>query len=421
MPKTPAQEIESKLLDRIDILSTISSDPDGTTRVFLSKEMDTAAKLIKSWMKSAGLTARIDPLQNVIGTWPSAHKTASAIHLGSHYDTVIDAGKFDGMLGLLLSIAAVEILQLEGYRPKHDINVLGFCDEEGVRFHTTFLGSSYLCGTFDLAHLDKRDKDGISMREALVARGFDPEEIPSVRPTITGDDVFIEAHIEQGPALEALGLPLAIVSGIAAQTRLKITVIGKAGHAGTTPLTLRQDALTAASAMILEVENILKSDSMARATVGQITVTPNASNAIPGQVVFTVDLRYPSFEKLQQLKDALHDTLKEIANSRSVGVLAECVQETKSANCDPAVQRMLSQSIAQFQTEAPTLLSGAGHDTLKIAEICRTGMMFVRCREGLSHHPDEYVSPEDIGAALQAWVHALRNIDQNLFEQADHA
>ncbi|MCH6258596.1 M20 family metallo-hydrolase [Puniceicoccaceae bacterium K14] len=414
MPETPIEAIERKLLERIDILASISSDFDGITRIFLSKEMDTAAKLIKLWMNNAGLVANVDPLQNVIGSWPSENAKAPAIHLGSHYDTVINAGRFDGILGLLLSIAAIEVLQTEGYTPKHYINVLGFCDEEGVRYHTTFLGSSFLCGTFDLEALDKVDEQGISMREALKARGYDAEKIEATKPIILPGDLFIEAHIEQGPALEALDLPLAVVSGIAAQTRLEVKVTGKAGHAGTTPPKLRQDALTAAAEMILEVEKTLKSEESLRATVGHIKISPNASNAIPGQAVFSIDLRYPNYDGLQTTKASLMKALKAIANQREVGIVIDCVQETGSSECDPFIQETMCHSLSKFQEGAPTLLSGAGHDTLKIAQTCHTGMMFIRCRDGLSHHPDEYTSPQDIRAALKAWVEIIRSLDQEL-------
>lgn len=376
--------------------------------------MDTAAKLIQLWMNNAGLVASVDPLQNVVGSWPVENASAPSINLGSHYDTVINAGRYDGMLGLLLSIAAVEVLQMEGYTPKHFINVLGFCDEEGVRYHTTFLGSSLLCGAFDMTTLDKLDEDGISMRDALAARGFDADEIAAMNPVIKPEDIFIEAHIEQGPALEALNLPLGVVSGIAAQMRLQVKVTGKAGHAGTTPPKLRQDALAAASEMILAVEALLSETSPVRATVGRIKVSPNASNAIPGLVTFSIDLRYPDYDGLVELRDQLLETIRQIANRREVGVLSECIQETKSCVCDDFIQKTISDSVSKFQRIAPTLLSGAGHDTLKISEICRTGMMFIRCRDGLSHHPDEYTSPEDIRAALKAWVETIRTLDQNL-------
>lgn len=414
MHETPTQTIERKLLERIEILASISSDLNGTTRVFLSKEMDTAAKLIRLWMNNAGLVANIDPLQNVVGSWPSENAVSPSINIGSHFDTVINAGRFDGMLGLLLSISAVEILQQEGYTPKHHINVLGFCDEEGVRFHTTFLGSSYLSGTFDISVLEKRDESGITMADALSARGVDPSHIAKTAPIIRPDDVFIEAHIEQGPALEALNVPLGIVSGIAAQMRIQVKVTGKAGHAGTTPANLRQDALTAAAEMVLLVEEKLRKDPQARATVGQLYVSPNSSNAIPGEVQFAIDLRYPNYESLLSLREELLLELKKIANNREVGILSECIQETPACVCDESIQSIMIDTVSKLQDPAPTLLSGAGHDTLKIAQTCRTGMMFIRCREGLSHHPDEYTSPEDIRAALKAWVEIIRSLDQKM-------
>ncbi|MEM9158589.1 MAG: M20 family metallo-hydrolase [Verrucomicrobiota bacterium] len=414
--ETPIENIHRRLLERIEILGTISSDEEGLSRIFLSKEMDIASRLIQSWMNSAGLVATIDPLQNVVGSWPSDTAKTPSINLGSHYDTVIDAGKYDGVLGVLLSIAAIELLQAEGYNPRHHINALAFCDEEGVRFQTTFLGSSLLCGSFDMSALRKVDNEGLDMRNALKARGFDPDTIPSLRPIIQPKDVFLEAHIEQGPALEAGGHPLGVVDGIAAQTRINGTVTGKAGHAGTTPPNLRSDALACAAEMVLAVETFAAENPAVRATVGKLDVSPNASNAIPGSVSFTIDFRHPKLDRLIKLKSKLLKTIKAIAKARALKIKLDTIQETSHASCDPTITELLSQSVVASQGFSRELSSGAGHDAMKVAETCRIGMLFIRCRDGLSHHPDEYVEPSDILAALRVWADSIKRIDQNAFK-----
>lgn len=413
--ETHIENIHRRLLERIDILGAISSSSEGLTRVFLSKEMDIASRLIQSWMNTAGLVSNIDPFQNVIGSWPSNTAKTPSIHIGSHYDTVVDAGKYDGIMGVLLSIAAIELLQADGYVPKHHINALAFCDEEGVRYQTTFLGSSLLCGTFDLTALENIDSDGIDMRSALSARGFNSDSIANISPIIGEDDVFLEAHIEQGPVLEANGHPLGIVTGVAAQSRIGVSVTGKAGHAGTTPHNLRNDALTCTAEMILAVERFAEAHPEVKATVGKLDVLPNASNAIPGRTNFSIDFRAPNLRQLRELKIELLEEIESIAERRSIKIDIQTIQETLHANCDPQVTKLLSKAVANNSNSASELFSGAGHDAMKIAETCRIGMLFVRCRDGLSHHPDEFVEPSDIFVALRVMADIIKRVDQNAF------
>jgi allantoate deiminase len=411
------ENIHRHLIDRIDILGSISSSNEGLTRVFLSKEMDIASRLIQSWMNTAGLISSIDPFQNVIGSWPSDTAKAPSIHIGSHYDTVIEAGKYDGVLGVLLSIGAIELLQAEGYAPKHHINALAFCDEEGVRFQTTFLGSSLLCGTFDISALHKVDSEGIGMRDALEARGFNPDTVSKIAPIIREDDVFLEAHIEQGPVLEAVGQPLGVVTAVAAQTRVGVKVTGKAGHAGTTPHDLRNDALACAAEMILAVERFALNRPEVKATVGKLEVSPNASNAIPGKADFSIDFRAPNLSQLRELKIDLLREIESIAERRSTKIDIQNIQETSHANCDPQVTKLISAAVAANTGRSTELFSGAGHDAMKIAETCRIGMLFVRCLDGLSHHPDEFVKSSDILEALRSLADIIKSVDQNAFAQ----
>ncbi len=413
--ETHIENIHRRLLDRIEILGAISSSSECLTRTFLSKEMDIASRLIQSWMKTAGLVSNIDPFQNVIGSWPSNTARTPSIHIGSHYDTVVDAGKYDGALGVLLSIAAIELLQAEGYIPNRHINALAFCDEEGVRYQTTFLGSSLLCGTFDPTTLEKIDSDGIDMRSTLKARGFDSDGIAKTAPIIQKDDVFLEAHIEQGPVLEANGHALGIVTGIAAQSRIGITVTGKAGHAGTTPLDLRNDALTCAAEMVLAVERFAAERPAVKATVGKLDISPNSSNAIPGKVYFSIDFRAAHLRRLKALKIELLEEIESIAKRRSIKIDKQTFQETSHADCDPEIKKLLSRAVAANASAASELFSGAGHDAMKVAETCRIGMLFIRCRDGLSHHPDEFVESSDILVALRTLADMIKQVDQNAF------
>jgi len=405
-----------RLLERLEVLKGISDSGKQLDRILFSRSGAVAAGRIQTWMEEAGLDVRKDALTNVHGlvSRSPAGTDAPRIHLGSHYDTVLNAGAYDGALGVLIAIAVAEIIVSAKLPLQHNLSVLAFSDEEGVRFNTTFLGSAFLSGQFESAWLGKTDPDGKSLADWLIEGGTDPEDLYSATPIIRPCDCFLETHIEQGPILEATGCGLGVFTSIAAQIRGEIELTGEAGHAGTTPARLRCDALTAAARMVLAVETLCRGDEQMRATVGRLAVHPNAPNVIPGRVRFTVDMRFPDATRLDKQRDALLAELESIAKEPGVGFSYREIHRAKEATMDPRITDALLRSCTRIQGQTPLLLSGAGHDCMKIAQVCPAGLLAVRCRGGISHHPDEFASPDDCLLALRAMLEAVIDLDQSM-------
>ncbi len=366
-------------MQRCDELGAISDDVGRLTRTFHSPAMRQANALVGSWMRAAGLEVKEDTAFNLLGRWPCARRGAKTLLLGSHLDTVRDAGKYDGPLGVVTALAAVSQLKAEGVTLPFHVEIVGFSDEEGVRYQTTYLGSRALAGT-----LTKRDL-------ALV------EEKGIERAQRRRDEFFAyaEVHIEQGPVLEKEGLAVGVVRGIAGQTRARVVFTGKAGHAGTTPMKLRQDALCAAAEFILAVERC-----GVTGTVGQIAVEPGASNVIPASATVSVDMRDLADTKRVSALGRLRKQAASIAQRRSVAVTWIPIQESRSVVCDPSLTKLMCMAAAVHQPRVLALPSGAGHDAVAISQICPVAMLFVRCKGGLSHHPDESVKTRDVAVAL---------------------
>ena len=403
-----------RMLARLDLLKHTSEHKEWLQRTLFSASAEAAASHLRKWMESAGMQVHYDALTNVYGlvqTSPDG-PDAPRIHIGSHYDTVINAGAYDGALGVLLGIAVVEAISESGLPLRHNLSALAFCDEEGVRFQTTFLGSAYLCGRFDQTWLDKPDEFGKTLGEWLVDRAESIDAILANEPFIRSSDYFLEAHIEQGPVLEAADKALGVFTEIAAQTRAEVKLIGRAGHAGTTPARLRCDPLPVACRMVEAIDALCRSEEAVRATVGRFDVSPNASNVIPGQVRFTIDLRYPDAAGLRMLRERMQAELQRIADASPVEYRYYEAHWADDAALSPAVTDALAQACESVQGGALRLGSGAGHDSMMVARVCPTSMLAVRCREGLSHHPDEFVSEADCRLALQALVAAVIKIDQ---------
>lgn len=390
-----------KIRRRLDALGRLSDEPGRLTRLFASPALRQANDLVALWMREAGMVPREDAIGNLIGHYPGTNPRAKILLLGSHLDTVRDAGKFDGPLGVVLAIACVERLHRSGRRLPFAIEVLALADEEGVRYQTAYLGSKVLTGQFNQADLRRTDSNQVSMAEAIRLFGGRPAQLGKVRLNPDRLLGYVEVHIEQGPVLENLGLPLGVVSSIAGQTRLKVSFVGRAGHAGTTPMGLRRDALCAAAEFILALETLARKTSGLVATVGQVEVAPNASNVIPGRVEVTVDLRHSrdsvrrrALNRLQKIKAAVH-------SRRAVRISWQVVQQTNSVACSRALSALLRRAAQKYQKDVPSLPSGAGHDAALLARITPAAMLFVRCAGGVSHHPDESVATRDIAAALQ--------------------
>src|ERR1700729_43998 len=389
-----------RLMARLDAFAAFTDEPRRLTRLFLSEAHRRAALAFIGWCGEAGLEAKIDAAGNVVARYEGKRAGAPALLLGSHIDTVRDAGKYDGNYGALAALAVVETLSAHDERLDHAIEIVAFGDEEGVRFRTTLTGSLALAGNYPEDALDQRDANGVSLREALIAFGGDPERAPFLRRS--GVAAFVEAHIEQGPILEAEGLPLGIVTAINGATRLEVAVDGVAGHAGATPMRLRRDALTAAAEMALAVETRARSEADLVATVGRFDVWPDATNVIPGAVNFSIDLRSPDDARRAAALADLEARISAIAASRGVSVSVAKPHEANAYVCDSTIVAGLKKAVEAVGFPPRLLPSGAGHDTMVIGKLCPAGMLFVRCKGGVSHNPLESITVEDCAIGLAA-------------------
>ena len=396
-----------RLMARLDAFAAFSDEPRRLTRLFLSDAHRRAAEAFIGWCGEAGLEARIDAAGNVVARYEGRRAGAPALMLGSHIDTVRDAGRYDGNYGALAALAVVETLAERGERLDHAIEIVAFGDEEGVRFRTTLTGSRALAGTYPEDALDQRDSAGVSMREALKAFGGDPERAGSIRRT--GVAAFVEAHIEQGPILEAEGLPLGIVTAINGATRLEVGVDGVAGHAGATPMRLRRDALTAAAETALAIEARARSEADLVATVGRFDVWPDATNVIPGHVQFSIDIRSPDDARRAAARIDLEQLIGAIAAARGVSVSVAIPHDASAFACDRSIIADLKKAVEAVGVPPRLLPSGAGHDTMVMGKLCRAGMLFVRCKGGVSHNPLELITVEDCALGLKALTRFVRD------------
>jgi len=397
-----------EIVGRINELAAISETPEHLARIFLTDEHRAAADLILSWMRSAGMVARLDAIGNVCGRYEGEVAGLPCLMLGSHYDTVRDAGRWDGPLGLITAISCVADLHKRERRLPFAIEVTGFADEEGVRFASTLLGSRAVAGTFDESVLGVRDAAGISMREALTKFGLDPDHIGAAARARSELLAYVELHIEQGPVLEALKLPVGVVTAIAGATRLAASLTGMAGHAGTVPMLLRRDALAAAAECIVEIEEFCKTDEDGLlGTVGYIHAMPGATNVIPGQVAFTIDLRAPSDAHRKLAVADIVRRIEAIARRRKLALQLDVTHENRTVPCAPWLKRQVAEAIAGEGFRAFELPSGAGHDGMAMIDIADIAMVFVRCRGGISHHPDEHVDPADADAGARVLLRLI--------------
>lgn len=390
-----------RICERCEALALHTEQPDGLTRVFLSPEQRAANALVRGWMGEAGMDTRIDAIGNVVGRYEGERPGLPCLMLGSHLDTVRDAGKYDGMLGVVAAIECVADLSARAVRLPFAIEVIGFADEEGVRFSVSLLGSRAVAGAFDPAWIDKRDAQGTAMREALVAAGLDPARIGDAARR--ADDVlaYVELHIEQGPVLEAEGLPVGVVTAINGGNRFNVEVAGVAGHAGTVPMGMRRDALAAAAECALAVERVARGMPEVVGTVGRIEALPGAINVIPGKARFTLDARAPGDDLRERAVDAMRGEFETIAARRDVTIALAPIWEARTAACSPALQRQLTEAIHAEGVRVHHLPSGAGHDGMAIVAIAPIGMLFVRCKGGISHNPAEVVAVADVETAAR--------------------
>ncbi len=394
---------------RCDALAHYTEFAGGLTRIYLSKEQREANRLVTGWMREAGMSVRLDAVGNVVGRYEGDRPGLACLMLGSHLDTVRDAGMYDGMLGVVAAIECVHALNQSGRRLPFAIEVVGFADEEGVRFGATLLGSRAVAGTFDPAALDLRDGAGTTMRDAMTAFGLDPEAFGNAARAREEILAYAELHIEQGPVLEAEGLAAGVVTAINGFTRMAVTLRGTAGHAGTVPMGLRRDALAGAAECVLAVERIGRSETDLVATVGRIRAQPGAINVVPGDADFTVDLRAPADAQRERAHAALRTEFAAVAKRRSLKLHIEQLQDHAVTTCAPWLMAQFDRAVAAEGLPPRRLPSGAGHDGIAIRAIADIAMLFVRCKGGISHNPAESIEEADAAAGTRI---LLRFIEQ---------
>ena len=402
----------AEIMAMIDRLAEYSEQEGQLTCSYLSNAHAKTAACLYDWMLAAGLSVEIDAVGNVVGRWRSASVGAKTLMTGSHYDTVIDAGRYDGRLGVVLPIVVATHLRQRGRELPFDLEIVGFADEEGVRFKSTFLGSSAVAGTFPGALLEATDANGVTLREAIETAGLDSSRVTRLGRDPSQLTGFIEVHIEQGPVLLDENRALGVVTSIAGSVRYSISIAGLAGHAGTVPMTLRRDAAAAAAEIVLAVEKRCTGATGLVGTVGRLSVPNGAINVIPGRCELTIDIRAGD----DATRDAaLNDVLVEIqciAKRRQVTVDAKRLMEASAAPCAAAMQRRWAESISRVtgETTPRHLPSGAGHDAMKLADVTDIGMLFVRCGNGgISHHPDETMNVADAELAARTFEDFLLN------------
>ena len=412
------------VLSRAASLARHSDSAEHYTRTYLTPAHQAAARQIADWMRAAGMAVRVDPVGSVIGRYPGLGSDPQRgdsprmgsdpiLLIGSHFDSVRNGGKYDGVLGILVPIACVAELHRRGERLPVAIEIAAFADEEGARFQTSFLASRALIhGAASIEPLlARQDADGITLADAMRAAGLDPARTEGARIDPRTLAAYLEVHIEQGPVLLGRGAPLGVVTSIAGGSRHLVTVRGDAGHAGTVPMTMRHDALAAAAEMVLAVEQGAGGEGIV-GTVGILKVRDGTGNVIPGEVEFTVDIRAPRDDLRLATEAAVFARFEAIAARRGVAVEKSKRHEVRAAPCAPWLQDALAASIQRIGSDPIRLPSGAGHDAMILAEVTDVGMLFVRCGAGgVSHNPAETVSAEDVARATAALLDFLRHFE----------
>jgi allantoate deiminase len=396
--------LTNEVLAGCDVLARCSEARDRLTRTFLRPPMHEVHQHLGDWMRDAGLQVRVDAVGNLIGRRAARREDDRVFLVGSHVDTVPDAGKYDGVLGVLLGLAAVRAL---GNRPSLSLDLLAFSEEEGIRYRTPYLGSLAICGRLSPDLLERTDADGVSLAQALRDFGLDASQLPEAAYPPGQVAGYLEAHIEQGPVLEALDLPLGVVTAIVGQSRRWLHFLGQAGHAGTQPLEFRRDALAAAAEFVGAVERSGRAVPGLRATVGSLTVAPGAVNVVPGEVRLSLDVRHADDRVREQAVVDLLNQAGASAAARDVRLEIVAALDQPAVHCDPELTECLANAVAAAGHRPHRLVSGAGHDAVVLAGLCPAAMLFVRSPGGISHHPDERVRREDVRAALDVMIRFL--------------
>lgn len=401
------QNRAQEVIARCRKLGSFSEDTGSTRRTFLSPPMRDCHREITKWLIAAGADVSVDAAGNLRGFYSAAQVSAARLLIGSHLDTVPNAGAFDGILGVVIAVALLE--SLEGRRLPFAVEVVGFSEEEGVRFGTPFIGSRALVGSLDEELLNRQDSNGVSVRTAIKDFGLNPEEIP--RAALADDALgYLEFHIEQGPVLESLGRPLGVVEAIAAQTRMEFVFLGRANHAGTTPMHLRHDAIAAAAEWIVAVERTANNHPGLVATIGQIETKPGATNVIAAEARVTLDVRHKSGDIRDLATDALVRMAHEIAERRGLTLRQSVLLSQPAVAMDSFLVHQIEEAIRNAGCQPHRMTSGAGHDAMILAERVPAAMIFLRSPGGISHDPAESVQVEDVAKALECGLHLFEQL-----------
>jgi allantoate deiminase len=396
-----------QVIARCQQLARFSEDPAGIRRTFLSPPMREVHREITAWLRALGATVHIDAAGNLRGLYAGKPSAAPCLLIGSHLDTVPNAGAYDGVLGVVIAVAL--LAALDGEKLPFAIEVVGFSEEEGVRFGEPFIGSRALVGRLDEQLLSRQDAHGISVRQAIKDFGLAPEEVSDARlePNALA---YLEFHIEQGPTLEAASRPLGVVEAIAGQSRLKFTFLGRSNHAGTTPMNLRRDAVAAAAEWISAVEHLAQSAPGLVATVGKVEAKPGATNVIASEALLTLDVRHSSDKIRVRAVDDLIRKSEEIADRRGLKVHYGVMLDQAAVAMDPFLVSQIEEAIRQTGCEPHRMVSGAGHDAMILAEKIPAAMIFLPTPGGISHDPAESVAVEDVEKAIECGVHLLHQL-----------
>jgi len=398
--RAPSASAAEQVVSRCRVLAEVSEDPGRLTRPFATPAMARANALVGGWMAGAGMEVRVDAVGNLVGRLPGTDAAAGTLLLGSHLDTVRDAGAFDGPLGVLVALGCVERLRANGTRLPFAIDVLGFADEEGLRYGTAYLGSRAVAGTFALELLDLIDDRGVALRDALHEFGGAPNAVGGAARRGERLLGYCEVHIEQGPVLEDRDVPVGVVSAIAGATRAELRFTGRGGHAGTVPMEGRHDAACAAAEWVLAVEAVGRREPGLVATVGRLEAVPGAPNVVPGAAVASLDVRHADDAVRSGAVAALRSEAERIGLARGVEVAWQQRLDAPAVAVDPTLADHLAAAVADRGLPVLRLASGAGHDAVALAALTGVAMLFVRCARGLSHHPEESVDEADVAVAL---------------------
>ncbi|MCH9276569.1 Zn-dependent hydrolase [Bifidobacterium amazonense] len=415
-----AEDAAATIMERCDRLAELTSMDGGIERVYLSPEMARAYELVGGWMKDAGLAVSIDPAGNLRGRAEGNQPSLPALVLGSHLDSVPDAGKYDGILGVITALSVAEHLVKSGATASlpFAIEVVGFGDEEGARFGATLLGSYALGGGWNDEWLDLTDANGVTMRQAFTDFGLDPDRVAEAAHSVEDAIGYLEFHIEQGPILEQKDRALSSVSSIAAASRYMVTIHGLSSHIAT-PYDLRHDALTAAANIIAGVDEISRSAGT-RANVGEISAEPGGVNVIAGKATFSLDLRAGTDELRDETFARIWAMADRVCAEYGVTMERTCIHTADSAQCDPFLRSCIEQGIEQAEgKEAFGLISYPGHDGMAVAGLLPIAMLYVRCKGGISHSPLESVREDDVAYGAEAFERAILNVADRLHERAE--